>query len=90
MAISGVRHDGLMHARPEITQAMFQGLPIAPDDHYLRMAAFFETSSEQGAWINKILAVGYAKVALPKIELFLYAVRQRSPAALPASRRSDR
>jgi len=39
------------------------------------MAAFFGTSSEQYAWINKILAVGYAKVALPRFELFLYVVR---------------
>jgi hypothetical protein len=70
-----MHYDGLMHARPEIMQAMFQGQPIAPDDLYLRMAAFFETSSEQYAWINKILAVGFAKVALPKFELFLYVVR---------------
>ena len=53
------------------------------------MAAFFETSSEQYARINKILAVGYAKVALPKFELFLYVVRW-GLADLPASRRSDR
>jgi len=39
------------------------------------MAAFSETSSEQYALINKILAVGYAKVALPRFELFRCVVR---------------
>jgi hypothetical protein len=70
-----MHYRGLMHARPEIIQAMFQGQPIAPEDLYLRVAAFFETSSEKYAWINKVLAVGTAKVGLPRFEVFLYAVR---------------
>src|SRR6266545_4354523 len=69
-----MRYDGVMHARPEIMQAMFQGQPIKPEDLYLRMAAFFETSSPQYSWMNKLLAVGYAEVALPKFSLYLYAV----------------
>src|ERR1043166_8912205 len=47
---------------------------IKPEDLYLRMAAFFETSSPQYSWMNKLLAVGYANVALPKFNLYLYAV----------------
>jgi uncharacterized protein DUF3237 len=70
-----MNYRGLMHGRPEIMQAMFQGQPISPDDLYLRMAAFFETASEKYAWMNKILAVGHSKVALPRFELFLYVVR---------------
>jgi hypothetical protein len=69
-----MHYDGVMHARPEVMQAMFQGQPIAREDLYLRMAAFFETSSPQYAWMNRILAVGYAVVALPKFNLYLYAV----------------
>ncbi len=69
-----MHYDGVMHARPEIMQAMFQGQPIKPEDLYLRMAAFFETSSPQYSWMNKLLAVGYAEVALPKFSLYLYAV----------------
>ena len=69
-----MHYDGVMHARQEIMQAMFQGQPIKPEDLYLRMAAFFEPSSPQYSWMNKLLAVGYANVALPKFNLYLYAV----------------
>lgn len=69
-----MHYNGVMHARPEIMQGMFQGHPVAPEDLYLRMAAFFETSSPEYAWINKIVAVGTAHVALPSFQLFLYVV----------------
>ena len=68
-------YHGLMHARPEIMQDMFQGKPIAPSDLYVRMAAFFETSSEKFGWLNKTIAVGTARIGLPRFELFLYALK---------------
>ena len=68
-------YRGLMHCAPETMQAMFQGQPIAPADLYLRMAAFFETSSPKYAWLNKVLAVGHATVGLPRFQLYLYAVK---------------
>ncbi len=69
-----MQYRGLMHAKPEIMQEMFQGKPIAPADLYLRVSPFFETSSEKYGWLNRVVAVGTAKVGLPRFELFLYAV----------------
>ncbi len=69
-----MHYRGLMHARPEIIQAAFAGQPIAPADLYFRMAAFFETASPKYAWLNKILAVGNAQVAMPRLLAALYVV----------------
>jgi hypothetical protein len=69
-----MHYKGLMHAKPEIMQAMFQGKPIAPADLYLRVSPFFETSSEKYSWLNKVVATGTARVAMPRFELFLYSV----------------
>ena len=34
-----------------------RGEQVPPSDYYLRTAPFFETSSPQYAWLNKIVAV---------------------------------
>jgi uncharacterized protein DUF3237 len=73
-ALIYMHYRGLMHARPEIMGAMFQGQPIDPSDLYLRVAAYFETSSPKYDWINKTLGLGTATVALPKFNLYMYAV----------------
>ncbi|MGA2480727.1 MAG: DUF3237 domain-containing protein [Spirochaetia bacterium] len=69
-----MNYRGLMHGKPETMQEMFQGKPIAPSDLYVRSAAFFETSSEKYSWLNRIVAIGTAKIGLPRFELFLYTV----------------
>jgi hypothetical protein len=69
-----MHYRGLMHARPEVMQAAFAGQPIPPADLYFRMAAFFETASPKYAWLNKVLCVGNAQVAMPRLLAALYVV----------------
>ncbi|MGA2378189.1 MAG: DUF3237 domain-containing protein [Spirochaetia bacterium] len=69
-----MHYRGLMHARQEIMEGMFQGKPVAAADLYLRVSPFFETSSQKYDWLNRTVAVGTARVGLPRFELFLYSV----------------
>jgi len=59
-----------MHARQEIMEGMFQGTPVAAADLYLRVD-----------WLNRTVAVGTARVGLPRFEHILYSVLQDSEKA---------
>ena len=69
-----MHYRGLAHAKPEKMQEMFQGKLIAPPDLYFCPAAFFETASEKYGWVNRIVAIGTARISLPRFELFLHMV----------------
>ncbi len=69
-----MEYRGLMHGTPEVMAAGFAGKPIAPEDLYFRMSAFFETASPKYAWLNKCVTVGNGVVALPKLVASLYVV----------------
>jgi hypothetical protein len=51
-------YRGVRHASREISARMARGEPVSPSDYYLRTTPFFETSSPELAWLNKIVAVG--------------------------------
>jgi hypothetical protein len=50
-------YRGVRHASDEVNARIARGEQVSGSDYYLRTAPFFETSSPQYAWINKIVAV---------------------------------
>ena len=50
-------YRGVRHASPEANARIARGEQVAPSDYYLRTAPFFETSSPDYAWLNKIVSV---------------------------------
>jgi hypothetical protein len=50
-------YRGVRHASPEVNARIAGGEQVAPPDYYLRTAPFFETSSPNYAWLNKIVSV---------------------------------
>jgi hypothetical protein len=51
-------YRGVRHASPEVSARIARGERVGPSDYYLRTAPFFETSSPQYSWLNKIVSVG--------------------------------
>jgi hypothetical protein len=51
-------YSGRRHASPEVSARISSGESVGPSDYYLRTAPFFETSSRQYAWLNKIVSIG--------------------------------
>jgi hypothetical protein len=51
-------YRGVRHASQETNARIARGEPVSPSDYYLRTTPFFETSSPEFAWLNKIVAVG--------------------------------
>ena len=51
-------YRGVRHASPEVNERISRGEAVAPSEYYLRTAPFFETSSPQYGWLNKIVTVG--------------------------------
>jgi Protein of unknown function (DUF3237) len=50
-------YRGVRHASQEVNERIARGEHVAPSDYYLRTAPFFETSSANYAWLNKIVSV---------------------------------
>jgi hypothetical protein len=51
-------YSGRRHASAEVSARISRGEPVGGLDYYLRTAPFFETSSTQYAWLNKIVSIG--------------------------------
>jgi Protein of unknown function (DUF3237) len=51
-------YRGVRHASPEVDARVARGEQVPPSDYYLRTAPFFETSSANYAWLNKIVSIG--------------------------------
>jgi hypothetical protein len=51
-------YRGVRHASPDVDARIARGEQVAASDYYLRTAPFFETSSSQYAWLNKIVSIG--------------------------------
>lgn len=51
-------YRGVRHASAEVNARIARGEQVSGADYYLRTSPFFETSSAQYSWINKIVAVG--------------------------------
>jgi hypothetical protein len=51
-------YRGVRHAPPAINARIARGESVGPSEYYLRTAPFFETSSPEYGWLNKIVSVG--------------------------------
>ncbi|MBO0797255.1 MAG: DUF3237 domain-containing protein [Blastocatellia bacterium] len=51
-------YRGVRHAPPEVDARIAMGERVEASSYYLRTAPFFETSSPNYAWLNKIVSVG--------------------------------
>jgi hypothetical protein len=51
-------YRGVRHASQEVNARLARGEMAPPSDYYLRTTPYFETSSPQFVWLNKIVTVG--------------------------------
>jgi hypothetical protein len=51
-------YRGIRHASADVNARIARGERVLVSEYYLRTAPFFETSSPNYAWLNKIVSVG--------------------------------
>jgi Protein of unknown function (DUF3237) len=51
-------YRGVRHASTEVNARIARGEGVGPSEYYLRTTPSFETSSQEYAWLNKLVAVG--------------------------------
>jgi hypothetical protein len=51
-------YRGVRHGSPEVNERIARGEAVSGSEYYLRTAPFFETSSANYSWINRIVTVG--------------------------------
>jgi hypothetical protein len=54
----GMTYKGMRHGPKEVMDRIARGDPVSPSEYYLRIAPYFETSSEKYGWINRLIGVG--------------------------------
>lgn len=56
-ALIYMTYRGVRHGPAEVIDRLNRGEIVDPSEYYFRTAPFFETGSEQYAWLNRIVAV---------------------------------
>jgi hypothetical protein len=56
-AIVGMTYRGVRRASPDVAARLARGETVPAAEYYLRTAPFFETASEDYAWLNGIVAI---------------------------------
>ncbi|HEV2123479.1 MAG TPA: DUF3237 domain-containing protein [Chloroflexota bacterium] len=56
-ALIYMTYRGVRHGPAEVIDRLNRGEAVNPSEYYFRTAPFFETGSEQYAWLNRIVAV---------------------------------
>ena len=54
-------YHGFRTGPPEVLERLARKEPVDPSEYYFRIAPRFETGSEQYAWMNDIICVGYGE-----------------------------
>ncbi|HLH32288.1 MAG TPA: DUF3237 domain-containing protein [Terriglobia bacterium] len=54
-----MRYFGMRHGPKEVLDRLGRGEKVNPSEYYMRVSAYFETSSQKYAWMNRILAIAY-------------------------------
>jgi hypothetical protein len=60
-ALIMVQYEGIRFTTPEINTRLLAGEHVPYTDYYLRVAPFFETSSEKYDWLNRLVTVGVGR-----------------------------
>jgi len=56
-----VSYRGIRHGTAEAMAKISVGLPVSPDEYYLRCAPFFETGAPRYDWLNRIVSIGVGR-----------------------------
>jgi hypothetical protein len=56
-----VSYEGIRFTSPEVNERLLSGEHVPFTEYYLRVAPFFETSSERYDWLNRIVTVGVGR-----------------------------
>ena len=54
----GMTYRGMRHGPPAVMERIGRGEVVSASEYYLRIAPFFETSSEKYGWLNRVVGVG--------------------------------
>ena len=71
-------YGGLIVAKPAVFGRLFQGEDVPLSEYYFYTNPVFQTGAPQYAWLNKLIAVGRAKVVPGGVEYRVWAVKQAS------------
>jgi len=69
-----VRSDGLRHGPAEVVARLARGESVDPSRYYFRTTIRFETSSEELAWLNRILTVARGRREARAVNLEVFEV----------------
>ena len=56
-----VTYEGIRFANAEVNERLLSGEHVPFTEYYLRVAPFFQTSSERYDWLNRIVSVGVGR-----------------------------
>ena len=56
-----VTYEGIRFASAEVSDRLLSGEHVPYTEYYLRVAPFFQTSSERYDWLNRIVSVGIGR-----------------------------
>jgi len=69
-----VRSDGLRHGPAEVIARLARGESVDPSHYYFRTILRFETSSQNLAWLNRILTVARGRREVDAVQLEVFKV----------------
>lgn len=67
-------YHGVMLITPEVGAKLGRGEGVGPDEFYLRTTPRFETSAEQYAWLNSVVAVGVGSAAPNQVSYRVFRI----------------
>jgi hypothetical protein len=69
-----VNAEGYRHGPPDVMAALARDETVDPTCYYFRTAMRFETSDQDAAWLNRILAIGYGARANRQVTIKVHEV----------------
>jgi len=73
-ALIYAHYPGLCHAGPGVMARLLRGETVDPSEYYFRTAPLFETSAENYAWLNRVLALGIGRRTSRQVSYTVYAI----------------
>lgn len=67
-------YRGIRHASEEVSARIARGETVSASEYYLRTAPFFETASDEYAWLNRMVTVGIGERRSGGVEYQVYEI----------------
>ena len=67
-------YRGIRHGSPQVMERLAEGKNVDPSEYYFRAAPFFETSSENYGWLNRIVSVATGHRSLNRVTYQVYQI----------------